>query len=85
MKTIKFYFLITLAILGLAACEGHSDSGYDNAGLTAAEQAHTRAIIDSSLVALKRDLYKADSLADGEMKKEIKLLRDEIEALKKKK
>jgi hypothetical protein len=85
MKTIKFYSILTIVLLGLAACEGHNDDGYDNAGLSDAEQAHTRAIIDSALVVLKRDLAKADSLADGELRKEITLLREEIESLKKKK
>jgi hypothetical protein len=85
MKTIKFYSIIGLAILGLAACEGRSDEGYDNAGLSEAELAHTRALIDSSLKIMKHDLYLADSLADSEMKKEIKALKDEIDSLKKKK
>ncbi len=77
--------MIGLCMSGLIACEGRSDDGYDNAGLSEAEQAHTRALIDSALVTLKRDLSAADTVTVNDLKKEISLLKEEIEKLKKKK
>ncbi len=85
MKKIKFCGLIGLALVALIACEGRTDDGYDNAGLSEAEQTHTRALIDSSLVNLKRDFKVADSITHEELRKEIVLLKEEIASLKKKK
>ena len=85
MKTIKVYSILALAVIGLAACEGHSDEGYDNAGLSEAEVTHTRALIDSSLKVMKHDMYLADSTTTSDLRQEIKALKEEIEALKKKK
>ncbi|HSZ24900.1 MAG TPA: hypothetical protein VK766_04245 [Cytophagaceae bacterium] len=85
MKTIKKYSLIILVAIGFVACEGKVVDDYDNAGLTEKEQAHTRALIDSSLVKLRNELALADSIANSEMRKEISALREEVKSLKEKK
>lgn len=85
MRKLKFYSIISILVLGLLACEGNSDAGYDNAGLTEEEQADARKLIDSSLVDLKHELHKKDSITHEALKKEIRELKEEIATLKGKK
>lgn len=85
MRKLKFYSVLCILALALAACEGNSDAGYDNAGLTEEEQSHARRLIDSSLVDLKRELHKKDSVTHEALRKEIQELKTEIESLKQKK
>ena len=46
--------------------------------------AHTRRIVDSSLVKVKNEIIEMNTAAKDELKRGVQLLRDEIELLKKK-
>ena len=83
MKKSILSLFTAVALTLLFSCEGSDDAGYTNAGLDEAEISHAQKLIDSSLLKLQKELYKADTIAIGELKREINLLKEDIKKLKK--